>query len=151
MIIWNEIGNFSINKKITPKLMNKKIKYIGLFAILPMFVAAFPFVAAEEGAIVELVEVRPLIGGQANEYLAIIKVYAGDNGLTNVNLLVESDMATVETMIDDDSNGARGNTGRIFENTYAIKTVKIKAFDPDSVKVELLSFVVPAPIPPGLS
>lgn len=123
--------------------MRKSLRYFGLLAMLPLFTIALANAAfAGSAPIVELVDTKPFIGGQANEYLAVFKVYAGDDNLQEVYIIVQSDMDLIEKKIEGGSKADINHEGHISANTYAVNTVKIKASDPVSIDAKLLSYKI---------
>lgn len=125
------------------KEMRKSFRYLGLLSMLPLFTVALANTAfAGSEPLVELVDTKPFIGGQANEYLAVFKVYAGDDDLQEVYIIVQSDMDLIEKKIEGGSKADVNNEGHISANTYAVNPVKIKASDPTSIDGKLLSYKI---------
>jgi len=89
---------------------------------------------------VELVDVKALPHQSDKEHRAIFKVFAGDNTIRDVQILVKSDLETIHQQAIGVDKSGDDRTGMIFAGEYAIVTVDIKVSDPNTISVELLGY-----------
>jgi hypothetical protein len=125
--------------------MKKITKYLGILLILPLFSGALAttYISeadAEVGPLLVLVDAKPLVGGQAHEYAATFRVYAGDSDILDVVLLVTSDAGSVENRVASGGKSDVTHLGMIPAGTDTLSTVKITAYDVDSIDGKILSF-----------
>ena len=125
--------------------MNQKIKYVGLFAILPLFMVALsPDLIGDADArkgngvdgdfvsqapYIEKVSVTPFSAESPDSYKASFLVYAGGLPMSDVTILVTSDRDQQTTEI-----------AGISALSSSLATVIIKASDPSSTSVEILDW-----------
>ncbi len=127
--------------------MMTKIKYVGLFAILPLLTIAVSSEYIQDadarpgtggldakkvalGPYFDLVDVQSASANSENLYNAIFDVFAGDFNVTNLQMLVKSDMETIKTFA-----GSNMNAG-----DHSTTTIKIRAHDPSSIRGEILGW-----------
>lgn len=146
--------------------MNQKTKYAALVAFLPLLMVAIVGGTIDEASAIssgsqakfaeylntesapevkndpsiELMDVQTMPHASEKEHRAIFKVFAGDNTIHDVQMLVKSDLETVQQQAIGASKSGDGNTGMIFAGEYAIVTVTIKALDTSTISVELLGY-----------
>ena len=146
--------------------MNQKLKYVGLLAILPVLTIAMlgsfagdaearekhacgnhelcmgPAAAAEakvapKGPSVVLVKAESSPDDESRAKLVSFKVFAGDHAIRDVQILVKSDAASLQTIANSEGKVA---TSIILANSYSTDTVRIKAFNLGSITVDILDF-----------
>lgn len=127
--------------------MMTKIKYVGLFAMLPLLTVALSSeyiqdadarpgtggVDAKKAAVnpyFEVVDIQPASANSKYLYNVIFDVFAGDFNVTNLMMLIDSDMETIRTYA-----GSSMNAG-----DHSTTTVKIRAHDPSSIRAEILGW-----------
>ena len=137
--------------------MNQKIKYLGLLAILPMLTLALSpdyIGTAEAGTssvahkiglpqpaesfesykgepFVEVVSVTEFSAKSPDKYKVAIKAHSGNADISNLQILVESD---IRSDIIEITGISAGST--------SIANVLLVAFDPASVTVEILDWTL---------
>ncbi len=84
---------------------------------------------ALEGPYFEIVDVQPASANSPNTFKVLLKVYAGDQNLGSGEILVKSDIDTAMSTI-----------GGIWAGDYDLTSIMIKANDPTSIELQLLSF-----------
>ncbi len=141
--------------------MNTKLKYVGLLAILPLFLIVlapdyigeadarsfsqtpYPHVASTDvsssatakAPSVEFMGAWALIGGAYQEHIATFKVFAGDSTIQDIKLLVNSDLETVQ--LDGIDNGRFDGKMTLSAGDYSTVAVHIKASDTSAFNAEL--------------
>jgi len=111
--------------------MNQKLKYVGLLAIAPLFMAALT--TYQDANAIELdgnsphVDVSNVIYKDKGWYKVDMKLFAGDQDLLAGKLLVSSDIASKE--IDH---------FKVFANSVTSERTMIKANDKNSITAEFL-------------
>ena len=83
------------------------------------------------GPYFELVDTQKASANSDNLYKAIFDVWAGDQNITDLKMLVKSDREVFET-----------NAGSFNAGDHSITTVRIMAIDPDSIRGEIIDFKV---------
>jgi len=128
--------------------MNQKIKYVGLFAILPLFMVAMaPSYIVDANALLGLgvsvtnvpgatpdIQTLQVVNFSAESpqiFNAVYKITSEDADLENIQILFKSDKGNVLTTI-----------GSLAAHSSSINTVKIPAQDPSSVTAEVLSYQI---------
>jgi len=79
----------------------------------------------------DLVDVQKASANSDNTFKAIFDVWAGDQNITDLKMLVTSDLEAFETMAGSFNAGDHSTT-----------TVKIRATDPDSISGKIIDFKV---------
>ena len=155
--------------------MNRKLKYVGLFSLIPLLALSLTMgfggdVAAENRGTIsdgagdhrhnldtgqsvekylseskastpeakvaltppyfDLVDVQPASANSENLYNAIFDVWAGDTNITDLEMLVTSDMDSITTY-----TGSSMNAG-----DHSTTTVKIRALDPSSISGKIVGW-----------
>ena len=146
--------------------MNQKTKYAALVAVLPLLMVAIVGGTIDEASAIssgsqakfaeylktesalevkndpsiELMDVTAFPGQTAKEHRAIFKVFAGDNTIRDVQMLVKSDLETIQQQAIGAGKSGDDNTGVIHAGGYSIVTVNIKVSDPNTISAELLGY-----------
>jgi len=128
--------------------MNQKQKYVGLLAILPLFMVAMApsyivdadallgrgvSVANVPGATpdIQTLEVVNFSDKSPQIFNAVYKITSGDVNLENIQILFKSDKGSVLTSISS-----------LVAHSSSLNTVKIPAQDPSSVIAEVISYQI---------
>ncbi len=96
------------------------------------------FLIADTDPFLILKDVSPSLR-EKNGYNAVIEIHATGKDVTNVQLLVKSDIDEIRLL----ANGASytgGEGGIITANTYGITSVFIQAMNPSSITAEILNY-----------
>ena len=120
--------------------MNNVKKYLGLLLMLPLFTISLAVAGQVEtvdakvdltGPYFDLVDIQKSSANSENTYKAIFDVWAGDQNITDLKMIVKSDSETLETM-----------AGSFNAGDHSITTVRIVAMNPDSISGEIIDFKI---------
>jgi len=128
--------------------MNQKKKYVGLLAILPLFMVTIaPYYITEADALlaggtpvtnvlgatpdIQSIDVINFSGESPQTFKAIYKITSGNEDLENVQILFVSDKSSVHTVVDS-----------LVAHSSSINNVIIQAQDPSSVTAEIINYEI---------